>query len=238
MPRKINSLFLLVLLLPSCASMGRYFKHRGMDFLDCIKANVGAGLGLAVDIKATEYFAPGLGYMSFTGNMGWDDRNLNGIWQEAVVVNTPRAVWEVVGAKEDERATSDLKDEQRLLRLSLASLLLANERWIRVPKDGRVEVEYFSLLNFATIPSFVRVVDPSQVFLREGEVPRRRHKSFWQKGWFEAGGTAVFFHARAGVNPFEIIDFVTGIFGLDLAGDDRVVLSQSADMGSAAKKKH
>lgn len=236
MPRKFYSLVLLALLLPSCGSLSRYLEYRGMDFLDCVKANVGAGLGFAIDLKATEYFAPGLGYMSFTGNFGWDDRYVNGVWQEAVVVNTPRAVWEVVGSDEEERATSDVRPENRLVRLSLASLLLANERWIRMRKMDRVDVQYFSLLNFSAVPSFLRVADPSRIFLLEGEVPRQRNKSFWQKGWLEVGATVLFFHARTGVNPFEMIDFVAGIFGLDPAGDDRVVLSQHPASQPSTKK--
>lgn len=46
---------------------------------------------------------------------------------------------------------------------------------------------------------------------------------------FEVGGTLVFVSARVGVNPLEIVDFVLGFVGLDIAGDDPKPAKDKAD---------
>lgn len=207
-----------------CRSVGDYLRFRGLDLADCFKFNVGAGLGLAVDMRATDYFAPGLGYLSYTANAGWDDRDTHGTWKEVVVVNTPRAVWEAMGSIEEERISSEVLPSERIARLALASVFLANERWIRRDESGQVTVELYSLFNFSPVSSFLRVADPLGYLVQEGETAELKEKKFWDTGWFEIGATAGFVHLRAGVNPLQMIDLVFGLVGLDPAKDDRVLL--------------
>ncbi|MFQ5504670.1 MAG: hypothetical protein ACE5F1_07740 [Planctomycetota bacterium] len=204
--------------------MSDYLRFRGLDLADCFKFNIGAGLGLAVDMRATDYFAPGLGYLSYTANVGWDDRDTHGTWKEVVVVNTPRAVWEVIGSVEEERLSSETMPSERIARLALASVFLANERWIRRDETGQVTVELYSLFNFAPVSSFLRAADPGGYLVHEGETAELKEKEFWDTGWFEIGATAGFVHLRAGVNPLQMIDFACGLLGLDPAKDDRVLL--------------
>jgi hypothetical protein len=61
-----------------------------------------------------------------------------------------------------------------------------------------------------------------------------RHPPELERSWFpvlqelafhdltdlEAGGTILFVSVRAGINPLEIIDFVLGFIGVDIAKDD------------------
>lgn len=213
-------------LLQGCG-IGHYLRNRGLDFMDCFKINAGVGLGLAVDLRATDWFAPGLGYMSYTTNFGWDDRLVHGTWKECVVINTPREVVEAAIGDPGQRDSPDYDPSISIGRLALASVFLANERWIRNPRTKAVSVEYYSLFNFAPIASFVRSADPGRFFVHEGEKVTVRDKSIWDEGWFEAGATVVFVHARIGVNLFQIADFLTGIIGIDPARDDRRLVPEA-----------
>lgn len=205
-----------------CQAFDRYLHFRFLDVADCAKANVGFGLGLAVDARVTDYFAPGLGFISYTKNFGWDDRHTHGTWEECVVIATPRAVWETAGGTEEDRETEDETMGYRLFRLATSSVFLANERWTR-RDDDQVTVEYYSLFNFSPVSSFTRAAGPKAYFLRKGEVATVREKGFWNSGWFEVGATAGFFQARVGVNVFQVVDLLAGVFGFDPAGDDRVL---------------
>jgi len=44
--------------------------------------------------------------------------------------------------------------------------------------------------------------------------------SFHELTDLEIGGTLLVFSARAGINPLEIVDFVFGFVGIDIANDD------------------
>lgn len=208
----------------SCSAVGDYLSWRALDLVDTFKLSAGVGPGIAVDLRATDWFAPGLGYMSYTTNVGWDDREIFGVWDECVVINTPRAVVEAAIGSQDERTSPDYDPQQRIGRLALASVFLANERWLRNPSNGDVTVDYYSLFNFAPIASFLRQADPGRFFVKDGENVIVRSKSVWDQGWFEVGATVLVLHARAGVNLFQALDFVAGVFGLDPAGDDRRVV--------------
>lgn len=59
--------------------------------------------------------------------------------------------------------------------------------------------------------------------------PRMR---WWQLADVSAGANAVLVGARAGVSPGELLDFVLGWFGIDIAGDDA-----RTDPGPAAPEK-
>ncbi|GEM_PF-2712881 len=223
MNRAILGLLALSLaFLPGCGAVGAWFRRRGLDLLDCVKANVGVGLGLEADARLTDWFAPGLGFAARTWNFGWEDRNLYGSWEEWNVVNTPRAVWEAnVGDIEESTTEPGYDPRWSVARLAMASVFLANERWIRKPGTGVVRIELYSLFNFAPIPTFIRAADPRRSMIRSGETAVINRKSIWDQGWIELGVTPVFLHVRAGLNPFQMVDFLFGMVGLDPAGDDR-----------------
>ena len=201
------------------ASCG-YVHDRAMDLADCFKVNAGVGVGLALDLKLTDYVSPGVGIASYTWNAGWDDRRVHGVWIESDVINTPRIAYEVLFTDYDDSPNSGGDTESLVLDLALSSLNLPNERWLVVGRE--VSVEFFSLFNFenaddrqirTTITG--RLVDPA-------EEARIVDKDVWQRGFVEIGVTAGLVHARAGFNPLQFVDFLLGWFSLDVAGDDRV----------------
>ncbi len=208
-----------------CTAAGRWLRRRGLDLLDCVKLSAGVGYGLTADARLTDWFAPGLGFAAHIWSAGWEDREVHGVWEEWTIVNTPRAVWEAnVGDFEESRTEPGYDPSQRVARLALASVFLANERWIRVPATREVRIELYSLFNFANVPPYLRLADPRASLLRAGETASIHEKPFFDQGWIEAGVVAGFVGLRAGVNPFQAVDFVLGLFGLDPAGDDRDVL--------------
>ena len=212
---------LFLFLLNSCSSFLVYGGNRIADFFDCFKVSVGYGLGLTLDVKATDWFAPGLGYMSYSRVFGWDSRDLYGVWDEWVVINTPRGVFEANFGQDDySKSIYEGGDEQRVVRVALASIFLANERWTRDSSTQSAQIELYSLFNFSGIPEYIRLLDPRERFLRKGEVAEIRNKTFWEKGFVEVGATFVFVHCRFGLNLFELVDFLVGIGGGDLAQDD------------------
>jgi hypothetical protein len=216
-----STLLLGLGLLSSCAGALRYLGRRGMDAADCVKLNVGTGFGLTADVRVTDWFSPGLGVRSYALCVGYEDREIHGLWEEYLVINTPRAVWELSYGGPDASEEPELDDESRVLQLFLSSMLLANERWIRPPSGSPVLVEYASLLNIGQVGEQMRASGPANWMLEEGERPFTRHKSAWRKGFVEFGLMLLVVEARAGINPLEFLDFVAGVVGLDPAGDDR-----------------
>jgi len=216
---KVLVLFCLI----SCQGIIKYGVNRVLDLGDCIKGNVGYGVGLTLEIKATDWFAPGLGYMSYQKVFGWDCRGRFGAWEEWVVINTPRSVWELSfgenagpGGLESNNQPSTVS----MVKLALASVFLANERWVREPFTKKVSIELYSLFNFSNLSKYWRLVDPSNTLLEKGEIAEITEKRIWEKGFVEIAATLGFVHFRVGMNLFESIDFIFGFFGLDLAGDD------------------
>ncbi len=207
-----------------CEAMGRYAHDRMLDLVDCAKFNVGYGIGLAADLHVTDWFAPGIGYLSYTTNFGWDDRVIHGTWEECVVINTPAYAVEAVIGDAEQRSDTDYNPVAQIRRLALAGVFLANERWIRNGRTRRVTVGHYSLFNFASVSRFLRQTDPGSFFLREGERPNDRRRSFWDRAWIEAGATVGLVQLRAGVNPLQMLDFLAGLVGLDPVGDDRRVV--------------
>jgi hypothetical protein len=206
-----------------CQGFIDYGKNRVFDFFDCFKVNAGYGLGLTLDFKVTDWLAPGLGYMSYSKVWGWENRERSGYWEEWVVINTPRGVWELsLGANENREGfeAGISSNENKVARLALASVFLANERWLRDPGSQKVVIELYSLFNFAGISNFIRVIDPREKFLGIGEFAEIKEKKTIRKGFFEVGATVGVFHGRFGVNPFEIFDFLLGFVGIDFPEDD------------------
>ncbi|MEZ5987674.1 MAG: hypothetical protein R3F30_00820 [Planctomycetota bacterium] len=198
-----------------------YLEHRALDLADCVKLTAGVGPGLTLEARATDWLSPGVGYASRTIQVGWEDREINGVWDECVVIHMPRAAVEYFGGSYEERETGILSTGERLTRIGISTVLLANERWTRTDDKGEVRLEYFSLFNLGSVPEEARVPDPAIWFLEDYQRPVLREKTVWQKGWFEVGATAGIVSLRAGVNLFEVVDFAFGLLGIDPACDDK-----------------
>lgn len=219
--RLLSTLLAFLPLSVGCSWVGSYLSARALDLADCVKGNVGAGIGLTVDAHVTDYIAPGIGILSYTANVGYEDRAINGVWLESIVINTPRFAYETVfQAYEESEQTPDenLEGSVIISQLALRSLLLPNERWIR--KDDDLTVDYYTLLNIAGLGQRNRAAALTGLLRRSGEIPRTREKTGWQAGFVEIGATLGFVEARVGFNPLELVDFLAGIFGWDPADDD------------------
>jgi len=220
--KNIIKLFVLFVLF-SCRGIGKYGVSRILDLGDCVKGNLGYGVGLTLEVKATDWFAPGLGYMSYQKVFGWDNRYRFGKWEEWVVINTPRSVWEssfLFDSDTNGLESTYQSESTSIVKLALASVFLANERWVREPLTKKVSIELYSLFNFSELSKYWRIIEPSNTMLKNGEIAEIKEKTIWEKGFLEIGATIGLVHFRVGLNPFESIDFFCGLLGIDLAGDD------------------
>ena len=209
------------LALGACSGLTRYLENRGLDAADCVKLNVGVGYGLTVDAHVTDWVSPALGIRSHVWCVGYEDREILGLWEEELIVNTPRAAWESIYPPDPPVDAPEMLHGSRTGALMLSSLLLANERWIRDPGSGEVSVQFASLFNLGRTGEMLRAGGGGTTMLGEGQRPEQRHLRFWRQGFVELGVTLVAVEARAGVNVFELVDFAVGLVGLDPANDDR-----------------
>ena len=218
--RILQTLLTLLPLASGCASMGGYLGARAMDLADCVKVNVGIGIGATLDVHVTDYVSPGLGIVSYTMNFGYEDRVVNGVWLENLVINTPRFAYETVARTLEEAGPDENLDGAVLIsQLALRSMLLPNERWIR-DSSGELTVRYYNLLNIAGLGEQNRATALTGLLRRAGERPRSVDNDVWQASFLEVGATAGVVEARLGFNPLQLVDFFAGLFGLDPADDD------------------
>lgn len=192
---------------------------RARDAGDCVRVAVGVGPGLTLEVHATDWIAPGLGAISRTTNVGWLDRRVQGVWEESVVIKTPRLAFETLLPEIDEEVSTDHDPSFTLLRLAASSMNLPNERWIR--RQGVTSVDYFALVNPGDTGASSRAHWLADLLVEEGQPVFHAERSAWQRGMCEVGVTALLIHARAGFNPLEFVDFLGGFVGFDFADDDR-----------------
>lgn len=208
---------LLLALLPACS----WLERRARDGADCFRIAAGVGIGLGVEAHATDWVSPGLGIVTYTQNVGWLDRGVHGIWLESDVITTPRLAYESIGAELESQASKRSERSSNLLRLAISGLNLPNERWIRC--HGVTSVEYYALINAAELGKAGHATWLTDLLVEPGAPIFVTRRSVWQRGCFEIGATVLIAHGRLGFNPFEFVDFLGGLVGLDLAGDDRLV---------------
>lgn len=195
-----------------------WVEARARDAADCVRGAVGVGPGLAVDARMTDWISPGIGIVTRTTNWGWLDRRVHGTWQESDVINTPRLAYETIGSELYTTSDPQAGREMSFARLAASSLNLPNERWIQ--RRGVTSVEYFSFFNAFGAAEASRARWLADLLVEPGQPVFVPNRTAWQKGFVEVGATVLLVHARAGFNPFELIDFLAGLVGLDPAGDD------------------
>jgi len=159
------------------------------DLRDCGGFSVGIGLGLDATAKIGCVVRPSLGIGSMTGRVGYEDRELYGVYEE---------------------------DQFTWPCSSLLAMLMSG-----LGQSSRSEPP-------ALLLSYVRMREGEGVALwlpvcglgwdRDRSTPDPF--SFHELTDLEVGATAVFVSARVRVNPLEIVDFLLGCVGLDIAGDD------------------
>ena len=184
--------WLLLPLLASGCSPGVYLADRGRDFADCFQANAGVGLGLAANVKATDLATVYVGGAN-NRKFGIVGRKI-GTWREMEYGFPVRAIW---------------------VTHSLVEHVAGPAGWVCVPHVlwllGEREVDPGG-------------IDPDElseaVYLisMPGERKSLRRKIDWFN--LELGATAGVVNARVGFSPGQLFDFLFGLAGLDLAGDD------------------
>lgn len=197
------SLFLILLVFLSssgCASVGRYFADRGNDFLDIFGLNVSYGAGVLVNVRATQFAQVGL--VAFSGaRFGFNGRRCLSWYEESIEIGISPFYYgrEVSTAS----MSSNMPEIHQVMRVYT---LLG-------PIFALFETEESDVTPQSEKGSF------AIIFREDGD------KSFdeaYDRRLFDIGfsvhcllvGIEVF------VNPAEAIDFVLGLFTIDLSGDD------------------
>jgi hypothetical protein len=161
--------------------------------------------------------SPGVGFVSYSVNVGQLDRQVLGIWEESDVITTPRIAFEVFSEDYLGNTSERLEERGLLTQLALQSLNLPNERWIRT-EDGRLTVEYFAMFNFFGEP--VAADAWTGILRNPGELYSVRERSIWERDTVGAGVTLGVVHVRVGWSFLQTCDFLAGLVGFDPAGDD------------------
>lgn len=163
------------------------------DLRDCGKLSLGVGLGLEAEAKAGIVIHPSLGIYSVTHRAGFDDRYVAGAWSEG------QAVWPTMSliALFASLFSWDGQDSD----WDLTSFVRGRER------GDRIYPEYYTSWLPWLVPSPQDYADDDPTL-------------FYELTDVEIGGTLGIVSARVGINPLEILDFLLGLAGMDIAGDD------------------
>jgi len=178
-----------------------YVPDRLRDAADMVRVSVGPCLGLGVEAKATGLFHPSLGVATSSLKVGWDSRHCYLAWLEREA-HFPMSI----------------------------------------PRTAAAEAAWLNPLS-AVLPAFYsrRAVNPLQDCTSISRLfyspPPGRGEDDLGFAWrlastvgdFEVGVSAIFVSARVGVNAPEVLDFLLGLFTLDLAGDDGATAARAAD---------
>ena len=228
--RLLIPLFLVVIVTTGCqTTVGNYFTNRGRDLGECFRLQVGGGPGLGVGARVGGLLDVGLGVATYyrEHGVGWHygDGYAFGIgttgeleeWDVNFTILQPLAViaspFLLLGPPEIHGG-------------NLAWLFLAPPHWetMKSHKDGwkrehsswAVIPAYLSLMNDET-PEVSRGSD----LLWSRQVTDVTRKARVHAFDVEASVYAGIVYARAGFSPGELLDFLLGWFGVDIAGDDR-----------------
>ncbi len=173
---------------------------RTPDLRDCGKLSVGFGPGLGVDAQLGALSHPALGIGSWTRRVGWEDRYVAGLWKEGEL-HSPAAniaMGVVDGGPE-----------------TIAGRI--NVSYIRF-NEGVYGYHNRDALHFRKVPDYGCGGYWINTF--KSKKKRRNMSTFHQATNLELGASVLLISARVGVNPLEILDFILGFVGLDIAKDD------------------
>jgi hypothetical protein len=189
----------LVSVLSGCV----YLADRVHDFQDAIRLSGGFRGGLGIHAKATGLLHPSLGFVSNGTRIGWDDRRMGfAAWKE----NERFFPVSLFGVKNDPRRPQGGR------RGMLPVFYVRRSDWMGGKKpENQYRIESYSYLLWSEPPA-ARFREMEPTWLGAATV-----------GDFEVGVSAFIISARVGVNIFETIDLVLGVFTIDLAEDDTIV---------------
>ena len=173
---------------------------RMSDLRDCGKLSIGVGPGLGVDAQLGAISHPSLGIGSWTRRIGWEDRYVAGLWKEGEL-HSPVAniAMSVVDGGPDTICG----------RMNISCIRF---------NEGVYGYHNRDHLHFKKVPDYGyggRWINT----LKSGK-GQKNMTTFHQATNLELGVSALLISARVGINPLEIVDFILGFVGLDIAKDD------------------
>lgn len=189
----MNRMLLLIIAVVALSISGCATGRVG-DLRDCGRLSVGYGLGLGVEVSLGAIGNPSVGVMSTKAMYGWESRDLVGMWTETETYWPVSSVLAVLMA--------GMSDGPSGLPYPYFA---PYGRHINTGRHGENMRENSRIRNF---------------FFGTGRYDTPAISVFRSATDIEFGATLVFLSARVGINPLEILDYVLGFFGLDIAKDD------------------
>jgi hypothetical protein len=192
---------MVVLLLVGCAP------GRMADLRDSGRLSLGIGAGLSVDAKAGALTHPSLGTAYASAKLGFDSRDVDGAFYEVGTSDPHAAFW---ASKEGASLGQALNDSGWRAAFEVHEYRAALVAVGYPPGQDRPEV----------LVAEVRGEELDGTLEKATWLPLDPDLSFNNATDFQVGATALIVSARAGLNALELLDFVLGFVGLDIAGDD------------------
>jgi len=187
---------------------------RVADLQDSGRMGIGLGLGLSVDARLGDLSHPALGLVSASAMMGFESRDIDGSWYEARVSDPYALYW--YRREEKSWGHAFLYSGWRGTWESLD--------WL----DALFEID--DPIDKEPLPETGTIVGGE---LLDGKVTASRWVpiqgpsddasplfSFNTATDLQLGAHLLLINARLGFNPLEFFDFLLGLGGLDIAGDD------------------
>ena len=174
---------------------------RMLDLGDCGTLGIGVGYGLDVTVQAGALAEASLGIGHYVRYLGWNGHTGVTKWENAQLSCPPSLFMSVVanGLRED------------------GCCLLPPETFYAVPEPNRMDAPP---RPGTRTPAGSESKHFGYAFPLLSEQGRRRTCTFHNATRLEAEVSLGVVSVRAGINPLEILDFLLGFLGFDIAGDD------------------
>jgi hypothetical protein len=198
----------LLLVVAGCAP-GRF-----ADLRDTGGASVGIGLGLSADAKLGDLTHPSLGLFGSGAMLGWESRDIEGLFYEARISEPYATFWFRRNGFSwgDALNDSGFRGSFEVRSFEVAIDAVSDGVDDQPPEDlgvvweGEVLKGKLSAGRWLPIPGRADEASPLGAFSTISDL--------------QVGATLLILQARLGVNPLEILDFLLGFVGLDIANDD------------------
>ena len=199
--RRLAALALAAALLSLCSGCRSIAPGRMLDLGDCGMFGVGVGYGLDATVQAGALAEASLGIGHYVRYLGWNGHTGVTKWENAQLSCPPSLFMSVVanGLRED------------------GCCLLPPETFYAVPEPNRMDA-LPRPGNRTPAGSESKHFGYALPLL--SEQGRRRTCTFHNATRLEAEVSLGVVSVRAGINPLEILDFLLGFLGFDIAGDD------------------
>ena len=194
------------------------------DFQDCGLVSVGFGAGLSAEARVVAAIQPSIGFQSKTFRLGHESRLISGIWRSdekpfPVSLGEVRARRAGIGSPVGNRWLTKLADWRAAL--SPESFLAGEAAKQVIPRLGLLWLLSYRRKDRQFPGHWGAGGHQSQQTLSGYWLPCVGGRQLFNRaGRVEVGATVLLLSARVGVDPIEILDFVLGSVGCDIAGDD------------------